>query len=220
MKKLNLLIASGWGESYSTWFPVEDINIVTDMHEADLVLFTGGEDVDPSIYHESKGSRTYSNLKRDSAEMEVYEEALKYSVKMIGICRGSQFLCCMAGGTLVQHMSHPSQHEINTWDGKVLRCVSTHHQMQFPYRLPSSEYRVIGWANKISNTYLNGDNTEFIYQGKILKMLEKFAEPEIVYYPHINALAIQSHPEMMSKDSEMVKYCQKLLTDFMEDKIS
>lgn len=202
---------------YASW--IDGAEAVDNIDDCDVVLFTGGEDVYPKLYGQEKGKHTVCNAFRDEQEYDAFEYANKFKKKMLGICRGSQFLCVCAQGELVQHMQHPRHHDIHTWDGKVMQCVSTHHQMQFPYRLPASEYRIIAWADKLSDYYYNGDDQPVHYQGKILNLVDRFAEPEIVHYTSIDALAIQSHPEMMSNTSPFVKYCSELFWKFMNEKL-
>lgn len=67
---------------------LEDVSIVKDIKEADLVLFTGGEDVDPSLYGHSKHPKTYSNLKRDLEEKKIFESIDPNKQVCLGICRG------------------------------------------------------------------------------------------------------------------------------------
>ena len=40
---------------------LEDAVLVDELKDADVVLFTGGEDVDPSMYKCKKDRHTYSN---------------------------------------------------------------------------------------------------------------------------------------------------------------
>jgi gamma-glutamyl-gamma-aminobutyrate hydrolase PuuD len=69
---------------YSKW--IENSELVKTPKEADIIMFTGGEDVDPSLYGDSLGKYTYINTVRDMYEKEIF---YKYSDKFkIGICRG------------------------------------------------------------------------------------------------------------------------------------
>jgi hypothetical protein len=61
--------------NYANWLP--NIKIVKTLKSADLVLFTGGEDVDPSLYGEPKHPFTGSNLERDLYEQKIYKQATK-----------------------------------------------------------------------------------------------------------------------------------------------
>ena len=96
-----------------------------------LVVFTGGEDVYPELYGEEIGFRTYCSPSRDEYEVKMFEFAKKHNIPCAGICRGSQFLCVMAGGKLAQDITGHAgwDHEIATKDGRKLTCNSSHHQM-------------------------------------------------------------------------------------------
>ena len=71
--------------------------------DVELVVFTGGADVDPSLYRETMEVRTHSDLARDLFEKMFYKACRTYVVPMVGICRGAQFLTVMNGGKLKQH---------------------------------------------------------------------------------------------------------------------
>ena len=106
---------------------------VDSADKADIIQFTGGEDVDPSIYGHPKHPRTYSNLKRDIREQEVWKKARKEQIK-VGICRGAQFLCVMNGGKLWQDVSnhaiggtHPVLYFGERGVPRYVECTSTPH---------------------------------------------------------------------------------------------
>lgn len=198
---------------YTNW--MEGSKVRT-MDEADLVVFTGGEDVDPALYGENEGYKTYSNPTRDETEIVKYREALKLGKPMVGICRGAQFLCVMNGGKLIQHMSHPSNHLIITSDGKKLEATSTHHQMQYPYNLPEEDYKLLAWASELSHCHFNGDNQQINFP-KIAFERNSIKEPEIVLYPKTKCLGIQMHPEYWdpTEDHQTIKYLRGLLNDLV-----
>lgn len=72
--------------NYANW--INNAEIVKLPEEADLVIFTGGEDVDPSLYNEPRHPRTSSNITRDIREKDIYEYCLDKKIPMLGICRG------------------------------------------------------------------------------------------------------------------------------------
>lgn len=189
--------------------------LVDTIEEADLVVFTGGADVDPTLYSEKTGSRTVANKSRDKKEVQAFNKAKKLGKKLLGICRGSQFLTVMAGGQLIQHVSGhalSTSHMINTYLGARVYITSTHHQMMYPYNLDDKDYILLAWSHEqYSDTYLDGNDEE--------KMLVKtFREPEIVLYKNIDAFAIQGHPERMSQDSLGVKEIKKMINTFLNIK--
>lgn len=67
---------------------IEEAILVDKLENADLILFTGGEDVDPSLYKCKKHSRTYSNVNRDLEEKSIFEKINPNTQICVGICRG------------------------------------------------------------------------------------------------------------------------------------
>ena len=197
---------------YANWMEGE---IVENMEDADLVLFTGGEDVSPELYKESKHYTTSNNPSRDRYEVEEYLKAKNLGKPCCGICRGSQFLCVMSGGKLIQHQSHPGEkHEIFTKDGKTIRVTSSHHQAQLPYNLPLEDYTILGWTKDLLGFHKDGNNNE----------INPELECEDVIYHKTNCLGIQSHPEWCypphsPSEIVMIDYYQSLLTKFLNKEL-
>jgi gamma-glutamyl-gamma-aminobutyrate hydrolase PuuD len=103
------------------------------VEDADLVQFTGGEDVSPQLYGETEHPRTSSNMRRDVLEIGMFVRAGHEGKPMAGICRGAQFLHVMMGGDLWQDVpSHAisGTHEATCMlTKKKVQVTSTHHQM-------------------------------------------------------------------------------------------
>ena len=100
----------------------EQIDQVTAL--CDGFLFTGGQDVDPSIYGEEKDTACGECCpERDAMEVKLLHAALRDDKPIFGICRGIQFINAALGGTLYQDLrsQHPSEIE--------------HHQRP-PYDVP------------------------------------------------------------------------------------
>ena len=207
MQKSKIFIVS---QSYYL-APFKDLfHSVESVRDADVVMFTGGEDVHPSLYNEPVGRFTQSNFARDKHEQLTFEYANQLGKKMIGICRGSQFLTVMNGGKLVQDVTrHGETHEVYTADGDVMLMSSTHHQMMNPFELPIRDYDILAWAEGRSAQYLNGLNKP------IEGFKERGTEPEIVWYPKTKSLCIQPHPEIMRLESPGVQYCRKLIKEHL-----
>lgn len=212
----------GGAIDYANWLVP---TIVSDVKDAEIVLFTGGEDVSPSLYGDVMGEYTHANPLRDAREVSIFEKALELQKPMLGICRGSQFLCVMAGGKLVQHMEHRhNQHYVylhrQSLDDKYsfpeqIMMTSSHHQLAFPYNLHHSQYRIIGTSQE-SRFHLNGKGVEIFKNGE--------AEPEIIYYRNINALGIQGHPEWMfdernSKYAREFTFLNTLIKNLLNNKL-
>jgi putative glutamine amidotransferase len=78
------------------------------LNELDGVLLTGGGDVDPVLYGESR-HETVEDAEpgRDEFEIDLAMRAVAEDLPLLAICRGAQVLNVAAGGTLVQDI--PSQ---------------------------------------------------------------------------------------------------------------
>lgn len=196
----------GMSTSYANWFPRILVNT---MEEANVVLFTGGEDINPELYGEQEAYQTYFSPGRDAREVEAYKKALSLGKNMWGTCRGLQLFCAMNGGKLVQHLSHGGQHKIELNDGGSLIVNSLHHQLCYPWNLPSDEYELIGWANELSPMHLGGDSGPMDFPKHAFKD-NRIMEPEILFFPKTKCLGVQFHPEMMD-DPTVLDYLFNLM---------
>jgi putative glutamine amidotransferase len=75
-------------------------------HRLDGLFLTGGVDVDPAHYNESKDPLCgKTDAARDSAEIQLVRWAIRDQKPLLGVCRGVQLLNVACGGTLYQDMS-------------------------------------------------------------------------------------------------------------------
>lgn len=200
------IVGGKYYQHYTSWIE-NPVVYVSNVEDADLVMFCGGEDINPSLYGEEPHYSTSWNDERDQEEIKIWNEAQKLQKKCMGICRGSQFVCALSGAKLIQHLQHPSWHTIETIEGKKFSVISTHHQLQYPSVLPDEDYRLIAWANHLS---------PFYYFNKYQKQrVLASKEAEIVEYYKTNALACQTHPEMMLENTLFLKYLNNLLITFL-----
>jgi len=169
-----------------------DIVTVENFNEANLLVFPGGLDVDPNLYNEPSGQRTSYNEHTDATWCSYYKTAIKGGIKVMGICKGAQFVNVMAGCPLIQHVNNHAlldTHSI-TAGGKIYDVTSTHHQMMFPFSLQKDDFELLAYSTeKRSDTYLNGYDDE---------SKPPPYEPEAVFFKGNGSLAIQFHPEFMS----------------------
>ena len=183
---------------------------VKSKRDVDLIVFTGGEDVNPQYYGEQLGKYTHINSNRDNKEVDCFNR-FRNVVPMLGICRGNQLLAVLNGGKLIQYVEgHGSTHTIKHFEGSsVYKMTSTHHQMVYPFNLNRDSYKVIAYSEFFkSTTYLNGDNEE-------IKLDKDFLEPEIIFYPNTKCLGIQGHPEYGSCPDETKRYCMRSIKKYL-----
>jgi GMP synthase-like glutamine amidotransferase len=184
---------------------------VKDPKDIDLVLFTGGEDVDPQYYGEKIGKYTHINRSRDSKEVDTFYK-FKNNSFLLGICRGSQLLTTLSGGKLIQHVEgHCKDHSMVVRGNMRYNITSSHHQMLYPFDLNEKDYELVAYSEYFqSNTYLNGDNEE-------IELPKNFLEPEIVYYKNSNALCIQGHPEWSHCEKRTSQMCLNLIDKYLKE---
>lgn len=153
--------------------------------DADIVIFTGGPDVDPALYGAKPHSTTRTDKKRDEADVALFNLCQEEGIPMLGICRGAQFLSVMNGGSLYQDVdNHCGDHDI--WDIKNKEMVrgisSVHHQMVMPHK----DMEVIAFAaNRSTKRHLTPSLTETGPNRDI----------EAFFYRETCSLGIQGHPE-------------------------
>ena len=190
---------------------VHKVNDVKNPKDIDLVLFTGGEDVNPQYYNEQIGKYTHINNNRDEKEINTFHRFRNHSF-LLGICRGNQLLTILSSGRLIQHVEgHCRDHSMVLNNGLKYNITSSHHQMLYPFDLNEKDYELIGYSEYFqSNTYLNGDNEE-------IELSNNFLEPEIVYYKKTNALCIQGHPEWNHCEKRTSQMCLNLIDKYLKE---
>lgn len=184
---------------------IENSTLVNDISKADIVLFSGGVDIDPIWYGCKRHESTqYPNRYRDVLELCTFHDRIRKDQLVVGICRGAQLCCVAYGGRLIQNVdNHWESKHIVTNGEKSYIIKSIHHQMAYPFNIDSTKYKILYWSD-----------ASYIFEGdKIDKSLVSGKEPEVVLYSSPNlpeCIAIQSHP---SRDmgSEFNKVLNKLI---------
>jgi len=211
-------VGSQWD---ADWLRTE-YKLVNRAYKADIIVFPGGSDINPSIYNEPVGKRTHFYQDIDKRQMEyAIDETYKEKLK-IGLCRGAQLLCAISGGKLVQDfIGHGGQHYVLTEDNQLIYVNSLHHQMMFPFNLSKEDYSLIGRAvgddrRSIGSNFLNGLNDDIGMPNDEIG----YIEPEIAYFNKTRSLCFQFHPEMMSWDrnTRTLHYCNDLVDKYFTEK--
>jgi len=153
--------------------------------EADLVIFSGGSDVNPKLYGEVQHPKTYFNDRRDQEDIAVYRDCLDHGVPMLGICRGAQFLHVMNGGKLYQDVDgHYGDHSMFDIFNKrtIPKISSVHHQMVIENKKMEVLAISVGQSKKRAATpskIEEGDSNDI----------------EAFWYKDTCCIGIQGHPE-------------------------
>ena len=187
------------GADYRNMFKKAGWTCVDNIRDADLVQFTGGEDVHPSLYGEHLHASTVADIRRDIFEKMIYKVAKDSGTPMAGICRGGQFLNVMAGGKMWQNVNnHRIKHEAECQlsDDKY-EVSSMHHQMM----IPASDAVHILHADASTMRSRMGAN-----QNSISNFTKIDFDVEALFYPENNLFCFQPHPEMPGYDKLAGRY--------------
>lgn len=201
----------GNGGQYTAMFErQEGYEVVDDVYDADIIQFTGGEDVSPHLYKQDRHPRTYNNRLRDSDEQAIFDEFV--GVKpMLGICRGAQFLNVMNGGELYQHVdNHAIGGTHKVFSGMLQQEVdvtSTHHQMMIPH------------LDAVIEGYVPDslcDTKQKVNGGGVVEDYGDFntMDIEVLLYDEAGCLCFQPHPEFAGAHSAREYYFKLIETYF------
>lgn len=205
------VVCSSSQTSYSRWIDNCDILDESDIEEADLLILTGGADIEPRLYGQKAISETYFSRERDEREIFLYKKAIGNNIPIFGICRGLQLLGALNGCQLFQDVTNHAgrNHETlfkDSANGHIqIVSNSLHHQMVNPFVPTAENVEIIGFnPERYSRHYLTDRGDVFD------ELPNEFVEVEALYFPKINAYGIQGHPEMSNNDV-FVNYNKQIL---------
>lgn len=183
-------------------FYKQGYEIVDDLDLADIVVWTGGEDINPKIYNEvPAGAQDWNNF-RDDADLQAIRKA-KNQFK-VGICRGAQLLNCVPnGGKLWQDVDKHGGYDHSVVDlitKKAYTINSLHHQQM----IPTEKAEVIAVTRLSTYKKAQGRVWEF---GKD----SNDADVEALWYPETKSLCVQWHPEFSRPGDDSHDYLFNLL---------
>lgn len=184
--------------------------------EIDLLIFPGGEDVDMRLYAAPDAIQKYKHLcsfnpERDQIEANILYMAMSGKMptkKILGICRGTQFLNVMFSGTLFADLAsygkdHHQIHDLVFMDETPLSFLSVtnsyHHQ-----------------AIMNSGDYYRSLNKETIPH--IIAVEKKTRVIEMITWFNGKVLGVQSHPEYFHPEMEEYKTFKKTIEEWVDGK--
>lgn len=210
MKYRNLFVVGG-STGYASYLLNREVNmntgitytLVSNIKDADVVMFTGGSDVSPTLYNEEYGRHTYCSERRDYEEVQAFEYCKANKIPMIGICRGMQLFNVLLGGKMIQDVTNHcgADHNITFTNGDIQIYPSIHHQMVNPnWVKPEWEIMAVS-TESMSRHYLDGNDESVPCPYEI----------EMMYFPEINSIGIQGHPEGLDDLDPAVLYWVNLI---------
>ncbi len=196
-------LVSGYYSDFYPFHKLPGINSLAlasdpdDLEKGDVLIIWGGADISPVFYNKplsKHGCGSVPPSKRDAVEWALMNRAKELECPILGICRGAQMLCALAGGHLIQDVNnHGGYHTVITIDGQEFKTNSIHHQMMYPWDV---KHEMLAVTKKpLATRLMEVDN-----------LINIPSEPEFVYFPEVKGYAIQWHPEMMDEHCEATQY--------------
>lgn len=181
-------------------FAKEHIEAFVDM--SDLVVLTGGHDINPLRYSEEV---LYDNVRRyahrDEMEYLLLETAIKQHKPVFGICRGAQLINVFFGGTLYQNITKQTE-------------TTVLHRQQIAdahmpvHRIDIEEDSFLFRALQQQHIFVNSFHNQAVKDlGNGLRVVAKSTDGIVEAIEHTSypVYAVQWHPEMMYETDEMAK---------------
>lgn len=195
MKKANVYIhgRAFYSQTRHTFEDEHKYQVVTSLDDAEICVWTGGEDIFPGIYGEKPMSGVHYSASRDKSDLEAIKEATSKGKFLVGICRGAQLLNCIPnGGRLWQDVDNHGGRLHRTFDclrGVWVNLNSVHHQGM---RVAEGA-QILAWAQESTERFAEG-----IHWGRpvdLVSVPETEKDIEAVWYPKTKSLCVQFHPE-------------------------
>jgi putative glutamine amidotransferase len=170
----------------------KDINELLAL--CDCFLLTGGNDLDPTYYHEENKSSYSVDKRMDELDFKVIEYAVKHNVPVLGICRGLQAINVYFKGTLHQDLENK---EHNKKEGKqefIIDNKSRFFSKCFDDKTLINSYHHQG-IKKLGEGLIDA--------GRSYDLIEAIEHETLDIY------AVQWHPERLNDE-----YSHKLINEF------
>lgn len=167
-----------------------------DFESTDILLYTGGADVSPSLYGEKPLMSTSCDTGQDTIDAYFYHKAVEQNKMIVGICRGAQFINVLNGGRLWQDVSRHAlrggkKHEATDVEsGRAIMVSSLHHQECILAKdgIPLLTAKEAAYKRTEKVTWQR-------------RMNPSAQDMEAFWYPKTFCLGFQPHPEIDSLGS-------------------
>ena len=166
------------------------------MDLCDGYLFTGGGDIEPSFYNESRIPECgKSSLERDEFELLAFSYAMSTGKPILGICRGCQLMNVALGGTLCQDI--PTSYKAALRHTSDSIADPTLHEIDIPVESPI--FKIAG-APRVKINSFHHQCVDRLGDGLQVLATSTDGIPEGVYLDGDRYLiGVQWHPERSYK---------------------
>lgn len=182
----------------------KNYNDIADF-SADLIVFTGGEDINPKRYTNRPHNGHY-NDKRDSWELKVFKDITKGALKtkkVLGICRGLQLINVALGGNLLYDIA--TKYGANHMGVHTLNHVVPGHMFSF-----------LEMVNSMHHQCADSWGFSKAYPPKSLAVEPTTGTVEIMAWGNV-FLGFQFHPEFFGSENPYRDQVANAVKDWVEN---
>tara|TARA_R110000851_G_scaffold197269_1_gene348319 strand:- start:713 stop:1435 length:723 start_codon:yes stop_codon:yes gene_type:complete len=239
MSKIKIVLHTQNAEEYIKLFKhiYKDIEVkyydkeklpAIDKWQPDIVLLNNDEGVISPEYRSIENNKFLdslpSNIENDITDSELINKYRSNDILLIGVGRGAHLLCIASNGNLISKVNNYKDvktkiiglTDINSKslfnsDAYSFDGVSKVDQLMHPFDSSYCYYNILAYSDKyMSNVYLNK-------LGKDMDMPKNYVEPQVIYFPDLNALAFQSHFEDQNNNSFQT-YFEHIILQYITNK--
>lgn len=205
---------------YKTSWLTDTVVFVDSLEKADVLgLFRPSPIIHPKVYQSIFIERIENTLSKwqkdllyetDLEDTVLYIKALILGIPVIGTGGGGMLIAALNGCKMIQEINgHHKLHTVYSYNKESNNIYSSHSQLMYPFDLPKEDYNLVAWTNKLSSEYIMD---KFKQTTSIAKSFVP-VEPEIIYFPKTNSLAIQTGPESHNDSNYVMLMYEDYLID-------
>lgn len=179
----------------------------------DGIVFSGGLDVDPSVYGESPLEKCEAtDLRRDWFDLRLFKIAKELQIPTLCICKGHQIASVAMGGNLYQDLSYyPTKTLVHNQNSE-----PNFKAHKISIKKDSLLYEVLGKENIMVNSFHHQMLKDIPKDYQVTATAEDGIVEAIEYVDkNYFFLSLQWHPEMMAakNDEDMLKLFHRLIQE-------
>jgi len=188
--------------------PAGEPNLAAVFTQLDGLVFSGGGDIDPKVYHGESHPSIYNiDPERDRSEISLAQMALATEIPILGICRGLEILVVATGGSLIPHLpdkfgeiiAHRADQTLSTE-----HTVKINPDTRLAQILGMLEVSVVSWHHQAAGSIPSGWRIAAKAPDGVIEALEHEDRPW--------AIALQWHPEMSIQDTAQYRIFHAFVT--------
>lgn len=173
-----------------------------ELEKVDVLIMSGGEDIDPSYYGEEPDPNIEEvNKERDVSDMAMLQEAIDEDMPVLCTCRGAQLLNVLSGGTLIQDIPTSAeykdskiQHRDPAEEEFTMHVIDIDKDSQLARIVGATELEVNSWHHQGIGKVGDSLKVTAKSQDGMIEGLERTDKSYVV--------AVQCHPEWSVEEGD------------------